>query len=179
MNNDFLTRINNDINGNPRFVVHFLKFNEDYVTALNLAKLLGGKVYRGKQYGGCFVFQSYADYLCLDIVCMKHIFDAIDVESLKDYLSYNPKKSMGVNLESIIKQEKSSYLVNGRLTGKICEDWLRGCPSLVNNEYFDNSIIELLEYNGIKTEYQNEERLVNLFWFSCGNALFKLCGGKL
>lgn len=64
------TRINNDSNGNPRYVVHFLNFLNDeersflpfakkYEYALKKAKMLGGKKYDNKQYGGGVVFQSY------------------------------------------------------------------------------------------------------------------------
>jgi hypothetical protein len=53
------TRINNDINGNPRYVIHFLQLSNDYTRALYLAKQLGGKKFHNKQYGGGIVFQSY------------------------------------------------------------------------------------------------------------------------
>jgi hypothetical protein len=60
-------RINNDINGNPRFVFHFLAFlgNEDgyildrYKIAIKKAKKIGGKAYKGKDFGGGIVLQSY------------------------------------------------------------------------------------------------------------------------
>lgn len=66
-------RINNDINGNPRYVVHFLELlNEDeknssfltwahlkYELALLRAKTVGGKKYSTKSFGGGVVFQSY------------------------------------------------------------------------------------------------------------------------
>ena len=65
-----LTRVNNDNNGNPRYVVHFLNllndeeksflpFNKKYEYALKKAKLIGGKKFDNKQYGGGIVFQSY------------------------------------------------------------------------------------------------------------------------
>lgn len=70
------TRINNDVNGNPRFVCHFLAFinegdktkadrrgmgsiSEQYVIALNKARQLGGRKFHNKQYGGGIVFQMY------------------------------------------------------------------------------------------------------------------------
>jgi hypothetical protein len=53
------TRINNDINGNPRYVCHFLNIADDYETAVKLANTIGGKKYHTKQYGGGIVFQSY------------------------------------------------------------------------------------------------------------------------
>ena len=79
------TRINNDTNGNPRYVCHFMNFlnaNERVYTyegesfdltkpILNIdvsskytidrrkAKKIGGRKFHNKQYGGGIVFQSY------------------------------------------------------------------------------------------------------------------------
>jgi hypothetical protein len=53
------TRINNDLNGNPRYVIHFLQLSDSYERALYLARQLGGKKFHNKQYGGGIVFQSY------------------------------------------------------------------------------------------------------------------------
>jgi hypothetical protein len=62
------TRINNCVNGNPRYVCHFLhllksdssdSINDKYRQAVNVAKELGGKKYHTKQYGGGIVFSSY------------------------------------------------------------------------------------------------------------------------
>lgn len=68
------TRINNDGNGNPRYVCHFLNLNtkeeknrtgkdwidisEKYRLALNRAKKIGGRKFHNKQYGGGIVFGS-------------------------------------------------------------------------------------------------------------------------
>jgi putative hemolysin len=67
------TRINNDVNGNPRYVIHFLqclpvrakdrtKFSvsEAYAEAVYCMKKIGGKRFHNKQYGGGIVFQSYS-----------------------------------------------------------------------------------------------------------------------
>ena len=61
------TRLNNDVNGNPRYVLHFfnlLKDNEktvsNYPLAVKRANKLGGRKYHNKQYGGGIVFQSYS-----------------------------------------------------------------------------------------------------------------------
>jgi hypothetical protein len=63
------TRIDNDTNGNPRYVIHFLdllteaekqEYNpKAYEIALVRAKKIGGKKFHNKQYGGGIVFQSY------------------------------------------------------------------------------------------------------------------------
>jgi len=73
------TRVNNDINRNPRYVCHFLNLSIDkdrndfnalypghvtsidylYKIALKRAKQIGGRKFHNKQYGGGIVFQSY------------------------------------------------------------------------------------------------------------------------
>jgi hypothetical protein len=52
-------RINNDVNGNPRYVFHFLKLANNYEQALKLAKKIGGRKFHNKQYGGGIAVQSY------------------------------------------------------------------------------------------------------------------------
>lgn len=68
------TRVNNDVNGNPRYVCHFLNLNtreeldatgdawisNKYEIALKRAKKIGGKKFHNRQYGGGIVFQSYS-----------------------------------------------------------------------------------------------------------------------
>jgi len=65
-----LTRVKNDVYGNPRYVLHFLDilnkeeqaflpFAKKYEYALKKAKLIGGRKFHNKQYGGGIVFQSY------------------------------------------------------------------------------------------------------------------------
>ena len=53
-------RINNDVNGNPRYVIHFLAVADDYIEAVNISRKIGGKKYRGKDFGGGIVIQSYS-----------------------------------------------------------------------------------------------------------------------
>lgn len=59
-----LTRIQNDLYGNPRYVVHYLEFFKpgskgSYEQAVKAANKIGGKKYNTKNYGGGIVFQSY------------------------------------------------------------------------------------------------------------------------
>lgn len=66
---DNFTRIKHDVNGNPRFVCHYLylrapvdrdaQVTDQYVLAVNRARPLGGKRFHNKQYGGGIVFSSY------------------------------------------------------------------------------------------------------------------------
>lgn len=56
-------RVDNDINGNPRYVVHFLQCRPDesytYANTVRLMNKIGGRKYHNKSYGGGIVFQSY------------------------------------------------------------------------------------------------------------------------
>ena len=64
------TRVNNDTNGNPRYVCHFfnllkddesynIPLSERYNIAVSRANTIGGRKFHNKQYGGGIVFQSY------------------------------------------------------------------------------------------------------------------------
>lgn len=70
INNVEVFRVENDINGNPRYVVHYLSlltdkerdnltFEECWRLALSKARKEGGKVYRASWFGGGIVLQSY------------------------------------------------------------------------------------------------------------------------
>ena len=71
-----LMRIDNDVNGNPRYVCHFLELLSEsdkdscrgndmgdvsrmYALALKKSRYMGGKKYHNKRYGGGIVFQTY------------------------------------------------------------------------------------------------------------------------
>ena len=65
-----LFNVDNDMYCNPRVVVHFsclltekenneLSIDAAYNLAHKRALRLGGKIYRGKEFGGGFVFQCY------------------------------------------------------------------------------------------------------------------------
>ena len=66
------SRMNNDVNGNPRYCIHFLALNTpaenadysgDFITrkynlALARARKLGGRKFHNKQFGGGIIFGS-------------------------------------------------------------------------------------------------------------------------
>jgi hypothetical protein len=69
---DDFTRVNNDVNGNPRYVFHFSHLVDSYdkegnyidvptrySIALSRSRQIGGKKFHNKQYGGGIVIQSY------------------------------------------------------------------------------------------------------------------------
>ena len=53
-------RVNNDVNGNPRYVCHYLAIAPDYSAACKLANTIGGRKFHNKQFAGGVVFQSYS-----------------------------------------------------------------------------------------------------------------------
>lgn len=63
---DAFYSVKSDVNGNPRYVTHYLAFldsneccSDSYALAKKRATNLGFKVYRGKDFGGGFVTTSY------------------------------------------------------------------------------------------------------------------------
>ena len=65
------TRARNDVNGNPRYICHFLNLDvhgwesniglsERYAMACKLANRIGGRKHHTKAYGGGIVFTSYS-----------------------------------------------------------------------------------------------------------------------
>lgn len=50
-------KIDSDVNGNPRYVVHFLALG---IKLADYGKIKGLTTYRAKWYGGGYVFQSYS-----------------------------------------------------------------------------------------------------------------------
>ena len=48
-----------DINGNPRYVFHWMSLDESYAAAMKKARSLGGQVYRGRWFGGGIVFTCF------------------------------------------------------------------------------------------------------------------------
>lgn len=53
------TRVNNDVNGNPRWVVHFSDLSLDLYHYQNLMHCFDLYKYRAKWFGGGVVFTSY------------------------------------------------------------------------------------------------------------------------
>lgn len=106
------TRINNDSNGNPRYVCHFLNLLKDgehgYDLALSRAKKIGGRKYNNKSYGGGIVFQSYN--IQDDEKRIKALLDSLD-----------DKKSVG----STTKSKSDDLILEIAGIGKITEKELK------------------------------------------------------
>ena len=56
----WFTRVKSDVNGNPRYVCHFVNLSNSYAEACVLANKIGGRKFNTKKYGGGIVFQSYS-----------------------------------------------------------------------------------------------------------------------
>ena len=52
-------RVNNDANGNPRYVISWMELDLPGYYSTKKTRSAGLKVYRGNDFGGGFVFQSY------------------------------------------------------------------------------------------------------------------------
>ena len=53
-------KTSHDVNGNPRYVLHFLALADTYEEALFIGKKAFGKKFHNKQFGGGIVFQTYS-----------------------------------------------------------------------------------------------------------------------
>ncbi len=103
------TRVNNDVNGNPRYVIHFLSLiskydlftsiDQRYNLALRRAKNLGGRKYHNKSYGGGIVFQSFNN----------HELEQQINELLEFVPEWNPKQFTKVN-KAITKHFKGKAI---------------------------------------------------------------------
>ena len=52
-------KLSNDVNGNPRYLFHYLDIADSFEEALKKAKKAGGTKYRGKDFGGGIVVTTY------------------------------------------------------------------------------------------------------------------------
>ena len=52
-------RVLNNVMGHPRYVIHWLAFAGEYDKAELIARSLGFKKYRGREFGGGFVIESF------------------------------------------------------------------------------------------------------------------------
>lgn len=88
------TSVNSDVNGNPRYVCHFLNLNTQeeldktgkdwidsstkYQITVKRANKIGGRKFHNKQFGGGIVFQSYNL-----VETERSIFELLEKESQK------------------------------------------------------------------------------------------------
>ena len=120
-----IDRLNNDVNGNPRYVAHFLDFNtneerasnvlttgEKYSIAIIRAKTVGARKYHNKQFGGGI---SWSNYGC-NQEFINYSFEAF--AKSKDYYQADTMVALTViNSQDIANQIKTlveQWCINGR-----------------------------------------------------------------
>lgn len=163
-----ITRLNNDVNGNPRYAIHWLALLENealsqwdkseveskgvwsgniqngltYDIACYIAKQASFKRYHNKSFGGGLSFSSYnvsSDLSHLDTVCERFVVDNTDNDCLTQHVLLQANQQ---HLDEC--GHKTLYACIKaekqvkRLSLSIVEDWLRGLPSACSLPYMDN-----------------------------------------
>lgn len=121
--------VKRDTNGNPRAVVHFMDFLnpieqslENYNLAAKRAKAIGFSVYRGKDFGGCFVHQSWcADKLAQLIISERgdEVSDKF-IDALASVKSNHPGAIILVADDSTYSAYEEDAIDMSRITGLEC-----------------------------------------------------------
>ena len=170
--NTTVTRVNNDSNGNPRIVIHWLELlgceslsqwdaerqvingiaekGLSYNLAQSIASNAGFKKYHNKQYGGGLVVQCYNTQDSLDSLqyaCEVFVAENTSNQALTDHvLSCIDLSEYGCkNLHKIIKSEKRVT----RLNSRVVEDWLRGLPSGVSLPHMNHEQKQICRVCGL------------------------------
>ena len=52
-------KLDNDVNGNPRYLIHYRSIAESWEKALKISRKVGGRAYRGKWFAGGIVISTY------------------------------------------------------------------------------------------------------------------------
>lgn len=183
-NQDF-TRVDNDVNGNPRYVLHFLAVDDQYVIALDIARKFGGKKYHNSKYGGGIVIQSYN--LENDIYSIQESIIEYNSGRYATYLldcfdnqdgSYSDRTIKDVVL-SIQGKYKTEYgFQQNFYTEKACESYLRGLGGF-DHEY-ENYQIEKLGKGRLKALRKNASQTTiehycdSVYWQELGKALHSI-----
>tara|TARA_R110002153_G_scaffold135720_1_gene285330 strand:- start:47 stop:679 length:633 start_codon:yes stop_codon:yes gene_type:complete len=182
-------RSNNDINGNPMYISHFLNFvpfdmknkaawvDSNYNLAIFEAKtFLGGKKYHTKSYGGGIKYQSYnqlQDLTSFYINSIENSFESILLDGL-DFENYDiiaktlPKKLK--ELKRIFELESYPNAINQ----KNCTNYLQGLPSVLSFEFETYKIGELFKNSYLVDNNTDNHDLDTFYWFELGNALTRL-----
>lgn len=94
-------------------------------------------------------------------ICKAIVTDAID----QDYL---------LECGSLSNVYQSEYGYNG-VSPKACMDYLQGLPSVCTVPFYNGEILELLAAQGISRKSDAaKEKLINDYWYACGNALYSM-----
>jgi hypothetical protein len=142
-----IKRITNDKYGNPRYVVHFLALGlDDYI---NITPITGFKKYKGKDFGGGYVFTSYnvkedinkAKQRLLDNKLIKRIATKANQELLDelDDLGFKWNSGYGLKENSIVSN------MNGDDVNECYFEAIPGFPDGYRIIYFDEQALEGLQ----------------------------------
>lgn len=159
-----MTRINNDVNGNPRYVVHFtacmpesyrgLPLEKKYAATCKLMNKIGGRKYHNKSYGGGIVFQSYntrdleteinalrdyTDSLSINDKYTSLLLDSIDSQGFEDCPYYNTCSTESEKALFSHARFMSEYGWRVAQVGmeKAVIDWLQGLALNIPYTYHD------------------------------------------
>ena len=171
--NTTVTRVKNDANGNPRYVIHWLELlgceplsqwddnlrmpadsfydvGLSYDLACTISKPAGFKRYHNQLYDGGLVVQSYniQDSLAdLQYACEDFVSENTDNQALTDHVlsCIDLSEYKCKSLHKIIKAEKRVT----RLTLAIVQDWLQGLPSACTVEYMNHTQDQVLTACGL------------------------------
>lgn len=149
-----LTRVNNDVNGNPRYVFHYTNAlpqeiasstfmswsGMKYEIALMLAsEFLGGRKFNNRQYGGGIVFQSYNTRYDLDSA-----EDAFEASELK-YHAYSSITLWAQNTEKF-------YVKAKEIAEKFHDRKYSAQSAFLDMKYLAEEIIKDMKASGIKVK---------------------------
>jgi hypothetical protein len=182
-------RANNDINGNPMYISHFLNFipfdmknkgtliDSNYNFAIFEAKtFLGAKKFHTKTYGGGIKYQSYnqlEDLTTFYINSIENSFESILLDGL-DFENYDiiaktlPKKLK--ELKRIFELESYPNKINQ----KNCTNYLQGLPSFLSFEFETYKISELFKNSYLVDNDTDNHDIDSFYWIELGHALVRL-----
>lgn len=177
------TRVNNDVYGNPRYVLHYLNIADNYLTACNVASTIGGKKFNNSQFGGGVVFQSYNLKDTIDnihgaiIECHFGVYASYLLCNFDDSDNDYSKESVKDTVESI-KQKYNEEYGYYTVTPLACENYLRGLGGFTH-ACTDFEIIQLGKTKSIKALRKNAskkacEAYVDRYWQEMGEALYNI-----
>jgi len=188
------TRTNNDVNGNPRYIVHYLALGLKSCASNDLTRRAGLSLYCGKGYGGGFVFQSYnlqttAEFfedlgLCrvapkprktnskeVTQAVQKHILKIMNTSEYPGH-DGSDKKSLEIVLTAFANQYL--YPSNIKRYGsyqKCFTEWCKGLPSVLDVEYRTDGVLKLMKSWGLpqpkgKDDSDSFELYLNLVYMN-------------
>lgn len=186
---EHFTRIKNDSNGNPRYVVHYLNvmpesYNDKGFTYAKTCKLMnkiGGRKYHNKSYGGGIVFQSYN--LNRTIEQIESLIESVDnLDSSRKYYLYerillDSADSDGYDTQPLNTDKEKAQFIHDRFMSeygwhferngnmqKSLVEWLQGLA--LDIPFYNHDIVLLrMEFEGVKELSDKEQgKTLDSYW---------------